>query len=98
MWDASDEKYIYLNEQYGPKVVNRPDLANSVIAPDSESEAATVLSKYRSIYNSHLIDIVFAEDDAAFDAAVKAFFAAMDEIGIEKLEAAYTEKHHAAGY
>lgn len=98
MWDASDEKYIYLNEQYGPKVVNRADFANSVIAPDSDSDAATVLSKYRSIYNSHLIDIVFAEDDAAFDAAVKAFYAAMDEIGISTLEEAYTEKHRAAGY
>ena len=98
VWDASEEKYIYLNEQFGPKVVNRPDLANSVIAPDGDSEAATVLSKYRSIYNSYLIDIIFAEDDAAFDTAVQAFYTAMDDIGISTLEAAYTEAHRAAGY
>lgn len=96
VWDASEEKYVYLNEKFGPKVVNRSDLANSVMAPASDSEAATVLSKYRSIYNSYLTNIIFAEDDAAFETAVQAFYTAMDDIGIATLEAHYTQAHQAA--
>ena len=96
VWDASEEKYIYLNEKFGPKVVNRADFANSVMAPASDSEAATVLSKYRSIYNSYLTNIIFAEDDAAFETALPAFYTAMDDIGIAKLEAHYSQAHQAA--
>lgn len=96
VWDASEEKYIYLNEQFGPYVVNRSDFASSVLAPDSDSEAATVLAKYRSIYNSYLTEIIFAADDAAFDTALNAFYTAMDDIGIATLEAHYSQAYQAA--
>ena len=55
-----------------------------------------MLSKYRSIYNSYLTNIIFAEDDAAFETAVQAFCTAMDDIGIATLEAHYTQAHQAA--
>ena len=96
VWDASEEKYIYLNEQFGPYVQNRPDFASSVMSPAGDSEAATVLSKYRSVYNSLLTEIIFAEDDAAFNAALEAFYAGMEDINISVLEAHYTEAHNAA--
>lgn len=96
VWDASDEKYVYLNEQFGPYVINRADFANSVMAPAGDTEAATVLAKYRSIYNSYLTEIIFAADDAAFQTALNDFYKAMDDIDISTLEAHYTEAHNAA--
>lgn len=93
MWDAKDPKFAYLNDQFGPHIVYRPDFAGLIMAPDADSEAATVLSKYRSSYNSYLADIIFAKTDEAFEAAVQKFFASMDDIGISKLEEHYTQAH-----
>ena len=66
------------------------------MSPAGDSDAATVLAKYRSIYNSLLTEIIFAADDAAFQAAVDAFYAGMEDINISVLEAHYTEAHNAA--
>lgn len=95
VWDANDAKYAYLNEQFGPHVVYRPDFASMNMAPAGDSNEATILAKYKSIYNSYLADIVFAETDEAFDAAVNAFYTAMDDIGIAELEAYFTQAHKA---
>ena len=96
VWDASNAKFAYLNEQFGPHISYRPDFSTMVMAPDADSDEATIFAKYRSIYNSYLAEIVFAETDEAFEGALTAFYTAMDDIGIATLEAHYTKAHQEA--
>lgn len=90
-WEkGTDPLYDHFNEVFAPHVEYIYEFNSRVIKPAADSDEAMILSKYSSTFNSHLVDIVFAESEEAAIAALETMNNAMDDMGCKDLEAYYT--------
>lgn len=90
-WEKeADPLYDHFNEVFGPHIEYHNEYNSQIIKPASDSDEGTILSKYQSVFNSYLVDIVFAESEEAAVAALKTMNDAMDAMGCQQLEAYYT--------
>lgn len=90
-WEKEeDPEYDHYNEVFGPHIEYHEEYASSVIKPAVDSDEGVILSKFSSVFNSYLVDIVFAENEEAALAGIDALNKAMDDMGCAKLEDYYT--------
>lgn len=83
-------EYDQLVDNYlRPHVV--ADIAIGLINPDSTTEAGTIQAKLCELATSYYPKMILAENEEAAMAVYDEFIAKADQMGLEKLEAAWTE-------
>lgn len=87
-WDTSNEKMAKYNEVYGPRVVYTPEL--DFQAPDPASEEGIILQKAHELLQLYVVSMVFADD---WKADYDKFIAAVDALGMDKVESFYNTQY-----
>lgn len=87
-WDNSDERMADLNKQFGPNVEFKPEF--DIIQPVSNTEEGIIKQKAYDLLQQYSVKMVFTDD---FDSAYNELIKKIDELGMYKVEAYWTENY-----
>ena len=83
-----DERMNKFNEQFGKYVEFRPEL--DIQDPSPESEEGIIRQKAFSLLQQYSVKMIFTED---FESVYQEFIQKIDELGMNKVEAYWTEEY-----
>lgn len=87
-WNDQDERMNKFNEQFGKYVEFRPEL--DIQDPSPESEEGIIRQKAFSLLQQYSVKMIFTED---FESVYQEFIQKIDELGMNKVEAYWTEEY-----
>ena len=87
-WNDQDERMNKFNEQFGKYVEVRPEL--DIQDPSPESEEGIIRQKAFSLLQQYSVKMIFTED---FESVYQEFIQKIDELGMNKVEAYWTEEY-----
>lgn len=87
-WNDQDERMNKFNEQFGKYVEFRPEL--DIQDPSPESEEGIIRQKAFSLLQQYSVKMIFTED---FESVYQEFIQKTDELGMNKVEAYWTEEY-----
>ena len=87
-WNDQDERMNKFNEQFGKYVEFRPEL--DIQDPSPESEEGIIRQKAFSLLQQYSVKKIFTED---FESVYQEFIQKIDELGMNKVEAYWTEEY-----
>ena len=87
-WNDQDERMNKFNEQFGKYVEFRPELDSQ--DPSPESEEGIIRQKAFSLLQQYSVKMIFTED---FESVYQEFIQKIDELGMNKVEAYWTEEY-----
>lgn len=87
-WNDQDEKMNKMNEWFGGYVVFKPEF--DIQSPSPESEEGIIKQKAYSLLQQYSVQMIFTED---FDGVYKEFISKVDELGMNRVEAFWTEQY-----
>lgn len=87
-WNDQDERMNKFNEQFGKYVEFRPEL--DIQDPSPESEEGIIRQKAFSLLQQYSVKMIFTED---FESLYQEFIQKIDELGMNKVEAYWTEEY-----
>ena len=87
-WNDQDERMNKFNEQFGKYVEFRPEL--DIQDPSPESEEGIIRQKAFSLLQQYSVKMIFTED---FESVYQEFIQKIDERGMNKVEAYWTEEY-----
>ena len=87
-WNDQDERMNKFNEQFGKYVEFRPEL--DIQDPSPESEEGIIRQKAVSLLQQYSVKMIFTED---FESVYQEFIQKIDELGMNKVEAYWTEEY-----
>ncbi|WP_320977648.1 extracellular solute-binding protein [Hungatella effluvii] len=87
-WNDQDERMNKFNEQFGKYVEFRPEL--DIQDPSPESEEGIIRQKAFSLLQQYSVNMIFTED---FESVYQEFIQKIDELGMNKVEAYWTEEY-----
>ena len=87
-WNDQDERMNKFNEQFGKYVEFRPEL--DIQDPSPESEEGIIRQKAFSLLQQYSVKMIFTED---FESVYQEFIQKIDELGMNKVQAYWTEEY-----
>ena len=87
-WNDQDERMNKFNEQFGKYVEFRREL--DIQDPSPESEEGIIRQKAFSLLQQYSVKMIFTED---FESVYQEFIQKIDELGMNKVEAYWTEEY-----
>lgn len=87
-WNDQDERMNKFNEQFGKYVEFRPEL--DIQDPSPESEEGIIRQKAFSLLQQYSVKMIFTED---FESVYQEFIQKINELGMNKVEAYWTEEY-----
>ena len=87
-WNDQDERMNKFNEQFGKYVEFRPEL--DIQDPSPESEEGIIRQKAFSLLQQYSVKMIFTED---FESVYQEFIQKIDELGMNNVEAYWTEEY-----
>ncbi|MDD3279260.1 MAG: extracellular solute-binding protein [Lachnospiraceae bacterium] len=87
-WDDTNEEMKKYNDWFGDYVVYQPEL--DIQAPSPESEEGIIKQKAYNLLQEYSVKMVFTED---FEAAYDEFLSKVDSLGMDQVEAYWTEEY-----
>ena len=87
-WNDQDERMNKFNEQFGKYVEFSPEL--DIQDPSPESEEGIIRQKAFSLLQQYSVKMIFTED---FESVYQEFIQKIDELGMNKVEAYWTEEY-----
>lgn len=92
-WNKDDEFYAYFNDVYGDKIEYVPAFDN--VNPDPASDEGVIFSKFKTLFETSCVKIVFAKDQQTAEDELTAFIAKAEEIGLAQVENVWSENYRA---
>lgn len=87
-WDNSNEEMNKYNEWFGSHVQFRPEL--DIKSPSPDSEEGIIQQKAYSLLQQYSVEMIFTDD---FEGKYQEFIDKIDEAGMERVEAYWTEEY-----
>ena len=89
----SDAFYDHFNQVMGPKVEYNYALMNVTVPGDSEE--GVIAAQINQLFIDQADDMIFADDNVAARAAYQDFLSRAEELGLSRVEEAWTEQYRA---
>ncbi len=87
-WDNSNEEMNKYNEWFGSHVQFRPEL--DIKSPSPDSEEGIIQQKAYSLLQQYSVEMIFTDD---FEGKYQEFIDKIDEAGMDRVEAYWTEEY-----
>lgn len=87
-WDNTNEEMNKLNDLFGEYIVFRPEL--DIKSPSPDSDEGIIKQKAYNLLQQYSVEMIFTDN---FEKAYEEFIQKIDEIGMDKVEAYWTEEY-----
>lgn len=87
-WDDTNEEMAQFNDWFGPYVEFRPEL--DIKSPTPDSEEGIIKQEAYKLWQQYSVEMIFSDD---FEGVYQEFIDKIDALGMEKVEAFWTEEY-----